>query len=117
MIILRYISTEDEFEEKKYPCRLALSRAGDFKPDLRKHHKHTLKTNHGTVRKSHRSLTVTRHQKDNLSKATSSLFPIKMTTKLGHKVLNNTRIKTEHQQQWTTRMRSLWGAIAYPHAS
>ena len=33
-------------------------------------------------RKSHRTSTVTRHKEDNLSKATSSLFPIKMIAKL-----------------------------------
>ena len=37
---------------------------------------------HGTVRKSHRTFTVTRHQYDNNSKATSSLFLFKMITKL-----------------------------------
>ena len=35
---------------------------------------------HGTVRKSH--ITITRHQEDKQSKATSSLFPIKMIAKL-----------------------------------
>ena len=34
------------------------------------------------VRKSHRTLTVTRHQEDNLSKATRSLFLFKMISKL-----------------------------------
>ena len=33
-------------------------------------------------RKSNRTLTVTRHKKDNLRKATSSLYPIKMIAKL-----------------------------------
>ena len=36
--------------------------------------------NHGTKRKSHRTL-VTRHQEDNKSKATSSLFLVKMIAK------------------------------------
>ena len=35
---------------------------------------------HGTGRKGH--TTITRHHNDNLSKATSSLFPIKMIAKL-----------------------------------
>ena len=35
---------------------------------------------HGTARKRH--TTITRHQEDRLSKATSSLFPIKMIAKL-----------------------------------
>ena len=35
---------------------------------------------HGTARKSH--TTITRHQEDKLSKATSSLFPSKMNAKL-----------------------------------
>ena len=35
---------------------------------------------HGTARKSH--TTITRHQEDKLSKATSYLFPIKMIAKL-----------------------------------
>ena len=43
---------------------------------------------HGTARKSH--TTITRHQEDKLSKATSSLFPIKMIAKLEeHKALMN----------------------------
>ena len=37
---------------------------------------------HSTVRKSHRSLAVTRHKEDNESKATSSLFHVKMIAKL-----------------------------------
>ena len=41
---------------------------------------------HNNVRKSHKTLTVTRPQEDNQSKATSSLFPINMTAKLeGHR--------------------------------
>ena len=43
---------------------------------IRKYHHQT----HGTTRKSH--TTITRHQEDKLSKATSSLFPIKMIAKL-----------------------------------
>ena len=43
---------------------------------IRKYHNHKSQTPRGTARKS-RS-TITRHQEDNLSKATSSLFPIKM---------------------------------------
>ena len=35
---------------------------------------------HGTARKSHN--TITRHQENKLSKATSSLFPIKMIAKV-----------------------------------
>ena len=35
---------------------------------------------HGTARKSYK--TISRHQEDNLSKATSSLFPFKMIAKL-----------------------------------
>ena len=35
------------------------------------YHNHNLQTNHGTARKSH--TTITRHQEDTLSKATSSL--------------------------------------------
>ena len=43
---------------------------------------------HSTVRKSHRTLTVSRHQEDTW-KTVSSLFPIKIIAKLeGHKVLN-----------------------------
>ena len=51
---------------------------------------------HDTVRKSHRTLTVTRHQEYSQSKETNSLFPIKMITKLdGHKVMNN-KTRTKH---------------------
>ena len=57
----------------------------------------------GTLRKS--TLTATRHQEDNLSKASSSLslFPIKINAKLeGHGVLDNkTRTITQNQhKQW-----------------
>ena len=46
------------------------------------------------MRKSHRTLTVTRHQEDNDSKETSPLFPIKIIVKLGPKIVNNkTRFK------------------------
>ena len=37
---------------------------------------------HGTVRKSYKTFTVTRHLKNNKSIATSSLFLVKMITKL-----------------------------------
>ena len=37
---------------------------------------------HGTSGQSHRTLTGTRHQEDNLSKATSSLFLVEMIAKL-----------------------------------
>ena len=47
---------------------------------IRKYHNHKLQTNHGTARKSH--TTIMRHQEDKLSKATISLFPIKMIAKL-----------------------------------
>ena len=47
---------------------------------IRKYHNHKLQTNSCTARKSH--TTITRHQEDKLSKATSSLFPIKMIAKL-----------------------------------
>ena len=43
---------------------------------IRKYHNHKLQTNPW-----HRT-TITRHQKDKLSKGTSSLFPIKMIAKL-----------------------------------
>ena len=43
---------------------------------IRKYHDHKPQTTRGTSRKAHS--TITRHQKDELSKATSSLFPIKM---------------------------------------
>ena len=64
-----------------------------------------------TVRKSHRTLTVTSHQEDNLSKATSSLFPIKMIAKLErHTVLNsktmtNQRIPTNNGKNNKTMIR------------
>ena len=41
-----------------------------------KHHETPGRQPHGTARKSH--LTIMRYQEDKLSKATSSLFPIKM---------------------------------------
>ena len=43
---------------------------------IRKYHNHKPQTTRGTMRKS-RS-TIMRHLEDKLSKATSSLFPIKM---------------------------------------
>ena len=64
---------------------------------------HTVPT-HGTVRKSNRTLTVTRHQEDNTIKATGSLIPIKMIGKLeGHKVLDN-RTRSKHRTPLTALM-------------
>ena len=36
---------------------------------------------HGTIRKSNKTITITGYQKDNKSKPSNSLFPIKMTSK------------------------------------
>ena len=48
---------------------------------IRKYHNHKLqKKNRGRVRKSH--TTISRHQEDKQSKATSSLFPIEIIAKL-----------------------------------
>ena len=63
---------------------------------IRKYHNHKLQTTRGTARKS-RS-TITRHQEDKLSKAISSLFPIKMIailewTKI-HELQNIEQLKT-----------------------
>ena len=53
---------------------------------------------HGTVRKSHTTLTVTRHQEGNSSKATNSLLPIKMIAKLErYKVRNKKKTRTKHR--------------------
>ena len=62
---------------------------------IRKYHIHTADQPMALLRKSHRTLTAKRHQEDNYSKATSSLFPIKAIATLeGHNTLNNkTRIK------------------------
>ena len=48
---------------------------------FRKYHNHKLQTN-PWYREEEPHTTVTRRQEDKLSKATSSLFPIKMTAKL-----------------------------------
>ena len=52
------------------------------------------------MRKSHRTLTVTRHQKDNKSKATSSLFPVKLIAKLEmtHSNAYQNRTPTNHMR-------------------
>ena len=51
-------------------------------------------TTGSTVKKSKKQqLTVTRHHKTNLGKATCSLFPIKMIAKLEKTVLHKTRTK------------------------
>ena len=47
---------------------------------IRKYHNHKTQTNPWHPWKIH--TTITRHQEDKLSKATSSLFPIKMIAKL-----------------------------------
>ena len=49
---------------------------------IRKYNNYTLQTTHGTVRKSHITITITRHQEDKQSKTTSSIFFIKMIAKL-----------------------------------
>ena len=52
-----------------------------------------LQTTCGTVRMSYMTLTVTRHPEDNKSKATSSLFLVKMISK--PRKHNNTKTNTE----------------------
>ena len=52
------------------------------------------KPTHGTVRKGHGTITITRHQKDRQSKASNSLFPIKMIAKL-EKTQSNAQQKME----------------------
>ena len=57
------------------------------------------------MRKRHRTLTVTRHNEDNLSKATSYLFPSKMIEKLyiadSNTALQNKEIKAKKtHKQW-----------------
>ena len=47
---------------------------------IRKYHSKNCRQTRGTARKSH--TTTTRHQEDKQSKATSSLFPIKIIAKL-----------------------------------
>ena len=63
---------------------------------------------HSTMRKSHISITVTRHQDDKQSKTNNSLFPIKMITKLERaqctgqqhmEQTQNTKNGSNHQQQ------------------
>ena len=49
---------------------------------IRKYHTHKLQTNPRHREKSHRTISITRHQEVNQSKATSFLFPIKMIAKL-----------------------------------
>ena len=52
---------------------------------------------HGTMRKSHRTFTVTRHPKDNKSKASNSLFLVKMITKLERTYSNAYQNKDQHR--------------------
>ena len=51
--------------------------------DHEKSKSHTAYPTYGIMRKSRRTFTVTRHVEDNKSKATSSLFLVKMIAKLG----------------------------------
>ena len=52
--------------------------------------------------KGYRAFTVTRHPKDNKSKATSSLHLVRMITKLERPYSNDTKTKTNTgpQKQW-----------------
>ena len=50
---------------------------------IRKYHNHTLQTN-----TQHRTIAVTRHQKDKQSKATNFLLSIKMIAKLKRTQIN-----------------------------
>ena len=68
---------------------------------IRKYHNHKPQTARGTARKS-RS-TITRHQEDKLSKATSSLFPIKMIAILEW-TQNNVQQNIEQLQTPTMRV-------------
>ena len=49
---------------------------------IRKYHNHTLQTNPQYHEEEPQNITVSKHQEDQQSKATSSLFPIKMIAKL-----------------------------------
>ena len=62
------------------------------------------KTTHGTARRSHITLTVTRDQEDGQRKATSPLFPIKMIAKLEEqKELDNKPSPYKHLGQQNTK--------------
>ena len=81
---------------------------------IRKYHYHKLQSNPVTARKSY--TTITKHQEDKLSKATSCLFPIKMIAKLERtqsntqqnieQLQNPTMGSTTNQQQQNHRLRS-----------
>ena len=70
---------------KKQVCMIRKTKTTHYRPT------------HGTVRKSHRTLTVTRYQKNNQNKAISSLLFVKMIAKL-EKISNNT-IQSKNQTQ------------------
>ena len=57
---------------------------------------------HGTTRKSHRTISVTRHQENKQSKATSSLFSMKTIAKL-ERTLSNAQQNREQTQDPTMR--------------
>ena len=65
-----------------------------------KYHNHTLNTDPQHREKSHRTTVFTRRQEDKQSKATSSLFPIKMIAKL-EMTQSNTKQNIEQSQNPT----------------
>ena len=56
-----------------------------------------IRPTNGTVKKSHGTFTVTRHSKENESKATSSLFLAKMIAKLKRTLSNAHQNKDPHR--------------------
>ena len=64
--------------------------------------------NHGTVGKSHRTFTVTRHPKDNKSKATSSLFIIKMIEELERTTNTVACVIIVYEQSVSVRVSKNW---------
>ena len=61
----------------------------------RKYHNHSLQN--GIKKKSHTTITFTRHQEDNLSQTTSSFFHVKMIAKLERALRKAKQIKDQHR--------------------
>ena len=71
------------------------------------------------MRKSHRTFTVTRHQKDNKSKATSALFLVKIIAKLERTQSNAYQKKRPTQnprRQWIVKILYLFASFSVIHS-
>ena len=76
-------------------CRIFIPKVSEYYQEIITITQH--RPTQGTMRKSHRTFTVTRHPKDNKSKTASSLFLFKMIAKLERTQSNAQQNRDKHR--------------------